>query len=158
MVVTRSYNGTVTTVYNNTVNDSSGGGVMDYNATLPGTYLIRTTFKHTDYSEFTPTPTSFIIGTSQGAGQVIELLNTGFINGWAYYFLAVVIAMIAAGFALRFSPEASGAVGLLVLWIFTFMYPSGVIVTVGGVGLTTLYATILTTVMVLAVMFLKWFV
>jgi hypothetical protein len=158
MVITRRYNGTTAIVFNTNVTSSPGGGILNYTATLPGEYTLQISFKHANYTQYTPVPTTFFIGNSSGASLAIDVFATGFMNGWAFYFIAVVCAMLAAGFALRFSPEASGAVGLLVLWCFTYLYPVGVIVTVAGVGITVLMATILTTLMVGAVMFLKWYV
>jgi hypothetical protein len=158
MVITRRYNGTTAIVFNTNVTSSPAGGILNYTATLPGEYTLQISFKHANYTQFTPVPTTFFIGNSSGASLAIDVFATGFMNGWAFYFIALVCAMLAAGFALRFSPEASGAVGLLVLWCFTYLYPVGVIVTVAGVGITVLMATILTSLMVGAVMFLKWYV
>ena len=158
MVITRRYNGTTSVVFNTSVDTSPGGGILNYTAVDPGEYTMQITFNQTENGVYSPMPTKFFIGTSQGAGLSKDLFATGFINGWAYYFVALVITMVCAGFALRYSPEASAGAGLLILWLFTFLNLGGVIVTVAGVGITVLYATILTTLMVMAAMLLKWYV
>jgi hypothetical protein len=161
MVITRALNGTgvITVEFNTSVTTSPAGGFLQYDVAGYGTYTVWICFKHANYTNpYCPVPYRFTVGNSTGASAARALLATGFINGWAYYFIAVVCTMLAAGFALRYSPEAAGAIGLLVLWGFTFLNPAGVIVTGGGIGLTILYATVLTSIMVGAAMLLKWYI
>ena len=156
MELTRYYNGTTTTLYNVTVNSSPSGGIMNYTTNLTGEYVMQYFFKHENYTEYRPLPVKFFVGVGGSANSAKDLLSTGFLNGWAYYFFALVISMVAAGFALRYAPEASAAAGLLVLWAFTYLYPSGIVVTLGSMGITILLATSFTTLMVIAAFMLKW--
>lgn len=157
MYVVHYWNNTVTTVFNSTVFISPSGGSLTYNASAVGSYTVNIFFKHNNFTEFAPMARSFVVvNASTGGSLAQQQLATGFISGWAFYFVAIVVSMLAGGYALRFAPEAAGAVSLLVLWGFTYLYPWGVIVTLGTVGVTILYATVFSTLMVGAVYVLKW--
>jgi hypothetical protein len=157
MLVKRYWNNTITTVFNSTNTTSPSGGTMLYNASQVGTYTINIFFKHNNFSEYAPMARSFVVvNASTGGSQAAQLLATGFISGWAFYFIAVVCAMLAGGYATRFAPEAAGVMAILVLWGFTYLYPWGIIVTLGSVGVSILMATIFSTLMVGAALVLKW--
>ena len=142
MQVQRNFNGTTTTVFNTNTTGASGG-ILQYTATLNGTYLVNTWFKHQNYTEYTPPQTSYFLSAKQGLSYVKDRLP-GIFGGWAYFLIATVVSLIVAGFISRFTIDGAGVVGLLVLWFFTVMNPTAVIFG----GITIVMATILTTLIV----------
>jgi hypothetical protein len=163
-------NGTNTTsVYTNNLTTTSGG-TMNYTASAYGTYIVSVWFKEQNFSLYTPFPTSFnIINATDNSffNTRQHFVTTHVVSDWVFYFIAVVISMLVAGFVSRYTYEGAAWVGLLVLWGFTiFMTPtlipaSGVIYTalMGGAGgtsiqITAWMATSLATIGVLATTYL----
>lgn len=147
MNVTKRSGGVTTTVYSTNTTTSPAGGIMEYETTGSGVYTVTTWFKSQNYSEYRPAPRMFYVGNSTGLLEVKEDLAGGnVISGWFFYLIAVTVAMLVAGFISKYTIEGAGIVGLIVLWGFTLIYPTGLIVP--ELGITTFIATSLTTVMV----------
>jgi hypothetical protein len=156
MKIVRNFNGTYTTVYD-TNSTNSTGGVLQYTATQNGTYSVAVYLKPPSQAEYKPFPKMYYLNTRSGlalAGQNLGLGNI--FSGWGYYFLIVVFAMVAGGFASKFSLEGAAFISLLVLWFGTLVWPGAVIVSLAtGFDLTALHATILTTIGVISLMGVK---
>ncbi|MDD3906478.1 MAG: right-handed parallel beta-helix repeat-containing protein [Candidatus Omnitrophica bacterium] len=151
MEITKKHNGTTTTIYSVNTTTSPSGGLMGVQANDTGVYTVTTWFKAQNYSEYRPNPRIYYLGNATGLAGVRETLegNT-LISGWFYYLIAVGVTMLVAGFVSKYSTEGAGAVGLIVLWGFTMLYPHGVIFVAGTVGISIWMATVFTTLMVAA--------
>jgi len=161
MNISREFNGTTTQVYNAT-GTAAGGGVLQYTATLNGTYRVDTWFKHQNYTLYQPPQVSYFLSVKQGLGKVKDLLP-GLMGGWAYFMVAVAVSLIVAGYISRFTIDGAGVMGLMVLWFFTAMNPGAVIMGAAGCSLGTIgcitivMATALTSVIVMAGLICKQF-
>jgi hypothetical protein len=136
MNVTREWNGTTGLVYNAT-GTAAGGGILQYTATLNGTYRVNTCFKHQNYTLYAPPLVTYYLSPKQGLTNVRDRLP-GMMGGWAYFMIATVIALIVAGYISRFTIDGAGLMGLMVLWFFTAMNPGAVIIGAAGCTLGTL--------------------
>ncbi|MDD3906525.1 MAG: hypothetical protein PHS46_08415 [Candidatus Omnitrophica bacterium] len=151
MEITKKHNGTTTTIYSVNTTTSPSGGLMEIQANDTGVYTVSTWFKAQNYSEYRPNPRIYYLGNATGLAGVRETLEgNALISGWFYYLIAVGVTMLAAGFVSKYSTEGAGAVGLIVLWGFTMLYPHGIIFVAGSVGITIWMATVFTTLMVAA--------
>lgn len=158
MNVTKYYNGTTTTVYSNQQNSSPAGGSLQYTASAVGTYTIQPWFKLQNYSEYEPLPSKVQIGNITGLKTAIDDMNTSKpISGWAWYFIALIVAAVAAGFVSRYTIDGAGFIALAVLWIFSLIYAEPVVCLAGGLCLTGIHITTVATVMVLAGSYLRWY-
>lgn len=157
----RYFNGTHTIVYANNVTVPSAGGTLQYEVNETGLYTMTYWFKHTspEYQEFRPLPKRFIYGNLTGLSLVEGYFETGnMISGWGFYLVAVIFSMVVMGYASRYTMVGAGVVGLMVLWGFTLLYPSAVIVCLtGGECVTSMSATILTTLAVIATLVITSF-
>jgi len=149
MSITKKYNSTLSTVYSSNVSGNPTGGYMNYTTNNTGVYTVTTWFKSQNYSVYYPSPRTYYIGNVTGlAAARQQLIDEEPISGWLFYLIAVVAAMLVAGFVSQYTIEGAGVVGLIVLWGFTWLYPSAFVIE--ELGITTFMATALTTVMVIA--------
>jgi hypothetical protein len=161
MNITREYNGTTTLVFNST-GTAAGGGVLQYTATLNGTYRVITCFKAQTYALYQPPQATYFLSAKQGLSYVKDRLP-GMMGGWAYFLIATCVALLVAGYISRYTIDGAGIMGLMVLWFFTVMNPGAVIIgtaacTLGTVGcITIVMATALTTIIVAAGLIWKQF-
>lgn len=158
MEVTRKYNGTSTVVYSNNITTQPSGGTVEYEVNTSGNYYIDTWFKHEDYDEYRLLTKTFQNGNTSFMAAREKFLETNPIGAWGFYFLAVVVAMLAGGFVSRYTIEGAGLASLAVLWIFTLFNPGAELVCIAGLDgcMTSLHATILTTVAVAAGLYYVW--
>lgn len=153
MQVIKKYNATTTTVYSQNISGQPAGGLLQYTATDNGEYDVVTWFQSANYSEYRPYTRMYFVGNASGLAYARSLLaNDALISGWSYYFIAVIVSAVAAGFVSRYTWEGAGPVGLIVLWIFTLLNPNATIVCLAGATacVTPVTATIITTLMVVA--------
>lgn len=125
--VTKTYNGTTTTVYYQNVSGSPSGLMFIYHANETGEYDLNIWFKSQNYSLYKPPTIKVWIGPSTSWMQASKVVGT-FISGFGYYVMAVIVAMLVAGFVSNYSISGAGIVGLVVLWIFTLFNPSAQVV------------------------------
>ena len=153
------YNGT-TIVFTQNITSQPTGGFLQYEATLLGQYRYEVWFKREGFDEYRPYVRTVNLGIATGLAGIGEILEQDQpISGWGYYFLISVIAMLAGGFAARYTLEGAGLVFLAVLWVGTLMFPSAIIACMfGSTCLTAFSATALTTVSVGAGFFIKQYV
>ena len=150
--VTRNYNGTTTTICSNNVTTASSGGTLVCTVNLTGFYKVDYWFHHTGYPEFRPLNRQYYLGSNNsGLGVVGQILGgPGFMSPWAYFFVAVMFSLLAAGFASRYTATGAGILGLVILAGFTVLNPMPTLVTVGSIGIQIWMATIITAVGVFA--------
>jgi len=156
MKIIRTYNGTTTTVYDTNSTNASGGS-LSYLVNTTGYYSVYAHLKQTISTNYQLSRVDYQYNISSSYQNAIRTIqDPSFINGWAYYFFAVVITMIVGGFVAKYSFEGASFVSLMVLWIFTLMNPSAVVVAgVNGIDITTTLASILATIITIAVLYLK---
>ncbi len=123
-----------------------------------GIYYIDAWFKHEDYDEYDLLAKTFQNGNTSFMRARDEFLSTNPIGAWGFYFVAVVVAMLVGGFISRYTFEGAGLVSLAVLWIFTLFNPAAELVCIAGIDscMTSMHATILTTVAVLGGLYYVW--
>jgi hypothetical protein len=76
-------------------------------------------------------------------------------GGWSYFFLAVIVSLIVAGYVARFTIDGAGIVGIGVLWFFAIMNPAVLVIAVPAISI--LYATAAVTILVFAGLYWKQF-
>jgi hypothetical protein len=124
--------GNWTGIYSQNSSNSSGGN-LTYYANESGRYRVNVFFNHTTYGFYTPTTYTYSIAINSSWNQARDYwADNPPISGWAYYFFALVVAMLVAGFVSRYAIDGAGWVGLLVLWAFTIFWPSAQIACIGG--------------------------
>lgn len=156
-------NGTTSTVYSNNVSGQPSGGILTYPITTQGSYQINPYFKLQNFSEYDPFTKIFKYqNVTMGFVQARELFNqTQPITGWVFYLIAVVCAMLAVGFASKYTGDGAGLVGLAVLWGFSLFNPAVEIVCVAGLAgtcITPVIATAFATVATIAALYAKQFI
>jgi hypothetical protein len=151
--VYRIVNGTSTVAYTTGNMTNASGGSMNYSVTQAGTYQLKVWFKSVGHDEFDPV-FSWVYSLSHRLDDIRASIS-GFLSAWSWYFLAVVLAMIVAGFISQYSTEGAGAVGLIVLWGATFTSPVGCVVSFGAFCVSPMIATIFTTIMVGAALYIR---
>ena len=137
----------------------AAGGTLYCTINSTGMYYVTAWFKDGIYQQFdTGVRGIQYINSSFGFGQLRETIAaTPPLSAWSYYFIAVVVAMVVGGFVSRYTMDGAGLVGLAVLWIFTLLYPGGQLVQLmGSTYITIMYATIITTIAVVAAMYAVW--
>lgn len=157
MNITRSYNGTTTSVFYGNMTTQPAGGLYSFNTTDPGAYRIDYWFKRQDYDEFHPMSRTFYVGNTSGLADIRQrLLSNPPLSPWGFYFVAVIISTGVAMYVSRFTYEGAGIAGLVVLWAITLFMPgTAFVVLFGGVGITPVMATAVTTVVVAAAVILR---
>lgn len=99
--------------------------------------------------------------------------NSQPIGGWAFYAIALIIAMIAGGWMMRYSVDGAGLAVIAVLWFFTFFNPNACMLPLnsgnafdpsmvygsaaianGVICITPFVATVFTTIATLSALFL----
>lgn len=153
------YNGTTVVFFQN-ITSQPIGGFIQYEATLPGKYRYEVWFKREGFDEYRPYVRTINLGNNTGLAGVGTILQEDQpISGWGYYFIVSVIAMLAGGFAARYTLEGAGLIFLTVLWVGTLMFPGAIVACMfGSTCLTAFSATALTTVAVGAGFFIKQYV
>jgi hypothetical protein len=156
MWVKRDFNNTEAVVCNTTINTQPYGGTINCTTNGTGRYLIKTWFKHQNYTLYDPMDT-IIVGSSQGLFEVVEMFeDNDLISGIGYMLIAIFVAFMVGAYVSQYSMYGAGAVGLAVLWFFTFLNPDVMVVQVlGDHALTPVHITSLTTIGVLAGFYLK---
>ena len=154
--ISKQYNGSLATVASANVTGSPSGGYLNYTTNGSGLYTVTAWWKSSLANQtYYPAPVSYTLGNITGlsaAGQIIS--GGGIISPWGYYLIIVVLAMLAGAFVAQYTLDGAGLVGLCVLWVGSILWP----VSLGIAGLdmiTTITATILTTMMVIAALILK---
>jgi hypothetical protein len=94
----------------------------------------------------------YFFGNKVGVSQVSGEMSEDILSGWTYYFIALIIAMVAGGFISRYSHEGAAGVSLLILWVFTVFWSTAPLIVTGVFILTTFHATVLATIAVLSAM------
>jgi hypothetical protein len=159
MEIKKVVNGTTTTVFSQQINASPSGGTLQYEANDSGQYYIDVWFKDANYSEYSPFTKTFTLTSKSGFLMIRDKLQTNPpISGWTFYFIGVICAMVAGGYAARYTRVGAGIVGILVLAGFTFMWPNAELVCMSGAGgtcITATHATILAFIGVLAAIFIS---
>lgn len=151
MNITKNANSTITYVYFNN-STAAAGGIMKYEVNGSGRYLVYLFMKDTGFAVFAPFPKTYYYGNSTGLSLAREdFASQQPISGWAFYFIAVICAMVAAGFASRFSQEGAAIIALIILWGASLIYPTAPIYGI----LTPLTATIITTLGTIGWMYAK---
>lgn len=155
LIIYRRYGGNTTVVFNSTVTSQPSGGILNYTATQIGQYVIVPSFTSQNYSTYYPGQTLFTLGNNTGLARArVEFESDQPMSGWTFYFLAIVCAMLAAGFVSRYSYEGAGLAAIVVLWIFTLFSPGLVLVSLGGQSITVMMATTLSTVLTIVAVYL----
>jgi hypothetical protein len=148
MVIIKEFNHTQTTVFNSSITNPTGG-VLQYSVNTTGKYHVFVSFKHEDFEEYSVYPKTYWLGLNVGLSKAMEQLNSDVISGWSWFFFSLVVAILVAGFVAQYTVDGAGIMGLIALWILTLIYPSGVVVCLGGgMCITTLTATVLLTLLV----------
>jgi hypothetical protein len=161
MSVDYSFNGTVTNVFNQTINTQPSGGAMQYTTTENGTYIVNIWFKKQGYMQYSPSEIRILIGCGGGFADARDYFAVNPpMSGWAFYLLAVICAMLAIGFASKYTTNGAGLVGVLVLAGFTMFWPDAPVYNCDGSGfcirayLLTLVTGIITTAVVFLIAYL----
>lgn len=134
MNITRSFNGTDTLVFSSNVSSASGG-TMQYLVSQNGTYYVYYWFKHQNFTQYSPLPKQYSLFPQTGLASVRANIGQQ-INGWAYFFFASLIALLAAGWAIKnagFSADGAGAFGVAVLWVMAILNPNALVLTAPAV-------------------------
>lgn len=148
--------GNTTLVYSQLVNSSPGGGTLQYLMGYNGTYRILVYFSENGQLFVMPWVIQF--GTNQGIQNVAnQLQGNPPISGFAWYFIALCVAVIVAGFVSRFTVLGAGWAAIGVLWVFSLLYAGVTVVQLGTVALDGIAITTFATVMVAAGSYLGWY-
>jgi hypothetical protein len=135
---------TLLPVYNNT-GSSPIGGILNYTANESGKYYACGWFLVANYSNYTTCNVFWLtLGASQFEKAKAYFDNQPPISGWLYYLIAMICALVAAGYAAKFSFSIAGATGLIVLAGFTMLYPGAIVATVYGFPFTSFWLTTIT--------------
>lgn len=130
MNITYNNNGSTTQVFFSNVSGPSGG-TMQYTAINNGTYYVSYWFKQQNYTDYTPLPKTYYLFPKVGLASVRGNIATQ-ISGWAYFFFALLIALLCAGWAIRnagFNSDGAGAFGIAVLWVAALLNPNALVIT-----------------------------
>jgi hypothetical protein len=133
-----------TLVFNSTSTVASGG-VMSYSAAPVGTYHAYIWFIHSAQSNYTDSRMYYITNQTQGIMNIQTTLaanNCAAISGWAFYFIALVVALLIGSALFFVAPGASPYGALLVLWAFTAVAPPCMVILTQVPIVTPLLATI----------------
>jgi hypothetical protein len=155
MKILRIYNGTTSTVYDSNSTNATGG-YLNYTVNSTGYYQVFAHLQQLGSTNYQLSRVDYQFNLSSPYQNAIKTIqDPGFINGWTYYFFAVVVAMLVVGAVSRYTIDGAGIMGALVLWIFTLINPAAVITTVNGIAITTTLASILATILTVAILYLK---
>lgn len=157
MEVYKTVNSTRTQVYNQNTSTQPSGGSLLYEVNSSGRYDVRVYYKHQNYSQFEPFTRSYTFQIKSGLVKTREAIEgSANTDGWAIYFVGVVITMLVVGFVSRYTIDGAGVVGLVVLWGFTMLNPSAVIYSAGIISITTTIATIVTSIVTIAALYIRY--
>lgn len=164
MQITANYvNGSSAVVYFNNQTSSPSGGIISTSLNSTAQYVISTWFKAQNFSLYSPFAQYFTLSLTNSS---FEQAQTAFnaeqpISGWTFYLIAIVCAMLAAGFVNKYlAPDSSpgaGLAALAVLWGFSLFNPNVPLVCAAGLAgacITPLVATAFTTLAVLAAVYI----
>jgi len=158
MNITRTYNGTTTTVITTNVTTPSNGGLINYTANLTGLYTQTFWFKRVNYTEYMPASRHFVVGNATGMALGGGMVGT-LISPFGFFMLAMVVSICAAGYASRYTIHGAGLVGIIVLWGFVFLGGGGTLISFGeGLPFTIWMAAVLITLITLAGMIITYMV
>ena len=148
--------GNTTQAFFQNVSNAPGGGTLQYTMNYNGTYHIVVFFSESGQAFMMPWVIQF--GNNEGLNNVaIELQANPPISGFGWYFIALCVAVIVAGFVSRYTVSGAGLAALGVLWIFSLLYAGVPVLQIGMVPLDGIAITTLATVMVFAGLFLGWY-
>lgn len=156
MYIYKNFQGTSTLVYNTTSAVATGGS-LSYQPTSEGLYNTFIWFSASGYANFTPFPTTFSYGNSTSPTQLATqaLQGGGIISGWAYYFVALVMAMLVAVALSRYTIDGAAMGGLAVLVVATMLNPNAAIMTYGTFVITPILLTTMAGVITASMLYLK---
>ena len=156
MYIFRNFQGNATLVFNTTSTTATGGS-LSYQPTTEGMYVVYPWFKAIGFANFTPFPTTFSYGnsTSPTSLATTALQGGGIISGWAYYFIALVIAMLVAAGLSRYTIDGAAMGGLAVLVLATILNPAAVVYDFGGFVVTPILLTTMAGVVAASMLYLR---
>lgn len=119
--ITKTYNGSTTGVAATNITVSTNGGILNAtNESGPGQYVVKYWFKRQGFTVYRGTAT-YYVGNSSGVALSASFIPS-IISPWAYIFFAIICAMLAAGYASRYTVDGAAVVGLIVLTGFVAMW------------------------------------
>jgi hypothetical protein len=155
--VVKTYNFSTTTIASSNVSGQPAGGLLNVTTNGPGVYTVMTWWKSSlSNSTYYPNPVTYYLGNVTGLAQVGQELSVGgIISPWSYYLILVILTMLVAGFVARYSVDGAGVIGLIILWGGSILWPASLGLPGALSVVTTITATLLTTVAVVAGLIVK---
>ena len=132
-----------TPLYDFNVTGNPSGGTIEYNAWTPGLYIISLWIQKNGETYVFP-PYQVLLGTKEYFAGPLG------ISDFTYILIATITTFAVVGFTARFSPGASGILGLVVLGMFTLLNPTATVV-----GLSLWQIFLITAVFVLGISFVR---
>jgi hypothetical protein len=145
-----------TLLCNQTISSSPAGGIIWCNITQMGYYTIQPFWKVTNYSERLPMATFMTYSNATMMSDAFATFQKYQpIGTWGFYAIGLVIAMIVGGYVSKYTIDGAGLASVATLWFFTFFFvPTDCIALVGIFCITPMATTILTTITVVATLYL----